>query len=115
MTRIVFFIFSSDPEYMYHALLNVIDLEEKGLWGEIVFEGESTRLIPEMAQPEHYLNPLYSQAKVRGLLWGACHSCAKKMGVDLMIEAENIPLAGELSGHPAMSHFVKQDYTVVTL
>jgi len=115
MTRIVFFVFHADPGRMYHALLNVLDLEENGLWGEIVFDGEATRLIPEMTRPENPLYQLYQQARTRGLLWGACLSCAQKMGVAQLIEAENIPLAGEMSGHPPMSHFIKQDYAVVTI
>ena len=114
MTKIVIFAFLADPERMYHALLNVIDLEENGLWGEIVFEGESTRLIPEMAQPDHYLHHLYEQAKARGLLWGACQACAEKNKITQQIAAENIPLVGEMSGHPPMSHFVKQDYSILT-
>lgn len=114
MTKIVIFAFRSEPECMLHALLNVLDLEEKGLWGEIVFEGESTKLIPEMARHDHFLHQLYQQAKVRGLLWGACLACSRKMGVTQEIEAENIPLVGEMSGHPSMSHFVKQDYMVLT-
>jgi len=113
MTKIVIFAFRADPQCMYHALLNVLDLEENGLWGEIVFEGESTKLIPEMAQPDHMLHQLYSQAKTRGLLWGACYACSQKMGVAQQIEEENIPLCRDMSGHPAMSHFIKQDYSIL--
>lgn len=114
MTRIVFFIFQDDPGLMLHALQNVLDLEEKGQWGEIVFEGESTKMIPVMAHPGHELHPLFAQAKIKGLLWGACLACAQRMGVAHLIEAENIPLNGDMSGHPPMSHFVKQDYLIVT-
>jgi hypothetical protein len=114
MTKIVVFVFRADPQCMLHVLLNVLDLEEKALWGEIVFEGESTRLIPEMARPDHVLHQPYQQAKARGLIYGACLACARKMGVAQLIEAENIPLIGEMAGHPAMSHFIKQDYMVLT-
>lgn len=114
MTKIVIFAFHAEPECMLHALLNVLDLEENSLWGEIVFEGQSTKLIPEMAKPDHFLHQLYLQAKARGLLWGACLSCSQKMGVAQQIEAENIPLVGEMSGHPSMSHFIKQDYMILT-
>lgn len=114
MTKIVIFAFRADPECMFHALLNVIDMEDKGLWGEIVFEGESTKLIPEMAKPDHFLHQLYTHAKIRGLLWGACLACSQKMGVTQQIDEENIPLYGEMSGHPPMSHFIKQDYSILT-
>jgi hypothetical protein len=115
MTKIVIFTFRAEPQCMLHALLYVLDLEENALWGEIVFEEESTKLIPEMAKPDHFLHQPYLQAKTRGLLWGACLACSNKMGVTHLIEAENIPLVGDLSGHPSISHFVKQDYMVLTL
>ena len=114
MTKVVIFAFRSDPLCFTHVLLNVLDLEETGLWAEIVFEGEATKLIPEMAKPDHFLNQLYIQAKNKGLLWGACQACSNKMGVAQFVEAENIPLVGEMSGHPAMSHFIKEGYTVLT-
>ena len=46
MTKVVFFAFHSDPTCFMHAILNALDLEDKGMWGEIVFEGQSTQLIP---------------------------------------------------------------------
>lgn len=115
MTKIVFFVFQSDPVRMQHVLQNVLDLEEKGLWGEIVFEGDAVNLIPEMADPDHFLHQLYSQAKIKGLLWGACLSCAQDQKITQLLEAENIPLNGDMSGHPPMSLFVKQDYHIVII
>ena len=115
MTKVVFFTFRPDPLCFVHVLLNALDLEERGMWGEIVFEGEATRLIPEISKPEHFLYPLYTQAKSRGIFYGACETCATKMGVAKLIEAENIPLVGDMSGHPAMSTFIKQEYSVITI
>ena len=83
--------------------------------GEIVFEGESTRLIPLISQPDHFIYPLYSQAKSRGMFYGACQVCAEKMGITEHAESENIPLIGDMSGHPPMSDFIKQGYTIITL
>lgn len=115
MTRVVFFAFRADPVCFQHAILNALDLEEKGMWGEIVIDGEATRLIPEMARPDHFLNKLYLQAKYRGMIYGACQLCATKMGVAEAIAAEEIPLIGDMSGHPAMATFIKQGYSVITI
>ncbi|HBI14779.1 MAG TPA: cytoplasmic protein [Desulfobulbaceae bacterium] len=115
MTRVVFFAFRSDPLCFMHAILNAIDLEENGMWGEIVVEGEATRLIPEMARPDHFLNRLYLQAKQRGMIYGACLACATKMGVAEAVAAEDILLIGDMSGHPPMATFIKQEYTVITI
>lgn len=113
MTKLVIFAFHADPSCMYHALLNVLDLEDHGMWGEIVFDGEATKLIPEMAKPDHSLHQLYLQAKARGVLWGACQACSQEMGVAEQVEEEEIPLYGDMSGHPPMSHFIKQDYQIL--
>ncbi len=115
MTKVVFFTFRSEPMCFMHAMLNALDLENKGMWGEIVFEGESTQLIPLISNPDHFLHPLYLQAKSKGIFYGACQVCAEKMGITEYAASENIPLIGEMSGHPPMSEFIKQGYTVITL
>lgn len=115
MTKVVFFVFRPDALCFMHTILNAIDLEEKSMWGEIVFEGEATKLIPEMARPDHFLNSLYLQAKNRGMIYGACQACSNKMGVAEAIAAEEIPLIGDMSGHPSMATFIKQDYAVITM
>ena len=115
MTKVVFFAFRSEPVCFMHALHNALDLEEKGMWGEIVFEGKSTQLIPLISQPDHFLYPLYEQAKSKGVFYGACQVCANEMGVTEIAKSENIPLIGDMSGHPPMSDFIKQGYTIITL
>ena len=115
MTKVVIFAFRAEATCFMHALLNALDLEENGMWGVIVVEGEATRLIPAIAQPEHFLNGLYLQAKGRGMIYGACHACASKLGVADAIAAEGIPLIGDMSGHPAMATFIRQEYAIITI
>lgn len=115
MSKVVFFAFRSDPVCFMHAILNALDLEKRGMWGEIVFEGESTKLIPLISQTDHFMYSLYEQGKRRGIYFGACQSCAEKMGVTELVESENIPLIGTMSGHPPMSEFIKQGYTIITI
>ena len=109
MTKVVFFAFNAEPVCFMHAILNAIDLEEKGMWGEIVFEGKSTDLIPLISQPDHFINPLYVQAKERGMFYGACLSCSNKMNVTDIVEAENIPFADAVS----MNMFCEPAYGVI--
>lgn len=115
MTRVVFFAFRAEPMCFMHALICALDLEEKGMWGEIVLEGEATRLVPEMVKPDHCLNNLYLQVKGRGMIYGACQACATKMAVAEAIAAENIPLLGDAYGHPSMALFIRQDYRIITI
>ncbi|WP_028317516.1 DsrE family protein [Desulfobulbus elongatus] len=114
MTKTVFFAFRDHPLCFIHVLLNALDLAEKGMEGKIVLEGESVTLVPVMADPGHFLYPLYSKAKARGLILGACRACSAKLHMTEAMAQEGIPLIGEMSGHPAMADFIEQGYLVLT-
>ena len=114
MNKVVFFAFRGDPMCFVHVLLNSLDMAEKGMEGRIVIEGEAVKIVPEMAKAGHFLNQLYTKVREKGLIDGACRACSNKLGVAADIEAEQIPLIGEMSGHPAMSEYVEKGYTVLT-
>ncbi len=114
MKKIVFFAFRDNPLCFVHVLLNSLDMAKKGIEGKIVLEGESVTLVPVMADPAHFLHPLYLKAKEQGLILGACRACANKLDVTDAMTQEGIPLIGEMSGHPAMSDFIENGYTLLT-
>ncbi len=114
MDKVIFFAFRADPMCFVHVLLNSLDLNDKGMDGRIVLEGEAVMLVPEMADEKHFLNTLYTKAKERDLFIGACRACSNKLGVIESLEGENIPLIGEMMGHPAMSDFIQQGYRIIT-
>ncbi len=114
MNKTVFFAFRGDPMCFIHVLLNSLDMHSQGMGGKIVVEGEATKLIPEMAESGHFLHKLYQQVKEKNLIVGACKACSVKMGVDKAIVAQDIPLIGEMSGHPAMSEYIEQGFTILT-
>nr|WP_321465749.1 DsrE family protein [uncultured Desulfobulbus sp.] len=114
MQKIVFFAFRDNPLCFVHVLLNALDLAEKGQEGKIVLEGEAVTLVSVMADPSHFLHSLYTKAKEKGLILGACKACSAKLKATEAVTRENIPLIGEMAGHPAMSDFIAQGYTVIT-
>ena len=114
MKKCVLFAFRDHPLCFIHVLLNSLDMAAKGMEGKIVLEGESVKLVTVMAQTDHFLNPLYSKAKAQGLFAGACRACSSKLNATDAMVQEGIPLIGEMSGHPAMSDFIAQGYTVLT-
>lgn len=114
MNKIVFFAFRDNPLCFVHVLLNSLDMAQKGMEGKIVLEGESVTLVPIMADPAHFLHPLYLQVKEQGLILGACRACSHKLHVTDAMAHEGIPLIGELSGHPAMSDFIEKGYSLLT-
>ncbi|CAK8719782.1 Cytoplasmic protein [Candidatus Electrothrix laxa] len=115
MQKTIIFSFQINPLCFMHVLLNGLDMAEQGMEGKIVLEGETVKLVPEMAKSDHFLHKLYIKAKEEGLILGACRVCSNKMGVAEAMIAENIPLIGEMAGHPAMAEYIKEGYTVITL
>jgi len=97
-----------------HVLLNALDMAENDMKGKIVIEGDAVQLIPEMAKPGHFLNQLYNKVREKNLIIGACRACSTKLGVAEAIEEEGVELIGTMSGHPAMSKYSRQGYTIVT-
>ncbi len=114
MQRTVFFAFRDNPLCFIHVLLNALDMAARGQEGKIVLEGEAVTLVPVMAEPGHFLHGLYVKAKEQGLVLGACKACSAKLKVTEAVSKENIPLIGELAGHPAMADFIEQGYTILT-
>ena len=114
MSKTVFFAFRGDPMCFVHVLLNALDMAEKGMEGRIVIEGDAVKLIPEMAKSGHFLNQLYKKVREQGLLVGACRACSTKLGVAAEIEQEGVALIGDMAGHPAISGYIEQGYTVLT-
>ncbi len=114
MEKNVFFAFRGDPMCFVHVLLNSLDLHAKGMGGKIILEGDAVALVPEMIKTDHFLNKLYIKVKQENLFIGACKACSTKLKVRDAIEAEEIPLIGEMMGHPAMSEYIEQGYTILT-
>jgi len=114
MNKTIFFAFRGDPMCFIHVLLNALDMAEKGMEGNIIIEGDAVKLIPEMAQPGHFLNQLYSKVREKNLIIGACRACSTKLGVAAAIEEEGVELIGDMSGHPAMSDYTRKGYTILT-
>lgn len=115
MRKTVIFAFQGNPLCFIHVLLNSLNMAEQEMEGKIILEGEAVKLVPDMAKPDHFLHKLYTKAKEKGLLLGACRVCSNKLGVTEAMAAENIPLIGEMAGHPAMAEYITQGYTIITL
>jgi len=114
MRKVVLFAFNGDKMCFMHVLLNALDLHGKGYEVRIVVEGSATKLVPEMAKGGDFLNPLYAQAKEKGLFAIVCKACSAKMRVPEAVEKEGLPLGGTLMGHPSMSEYLDNGYQLIT-
>ncbi len=112
--KIALFAFNSEPMCFMHALLNALNLHEKGFEVKVALEGAATQLIPEMAKPQNQLFRLYDKAMSLNLIEGACRACSAKMGTLHAAEAQGIRLLDDMTGHPSMSAYLAQGYQIIT-
>ncbi len=113
--KVVLFAFQGEVMCFAHILLNALDMQAKGYDVKVVIEGESTKLIKTFYDnPEAPFRPLYLKVKDTGLVDAVCKACATKMGSIEEAKAEDLPIKGEMSGHPSMAAYIEAGYSVIT-
>ena len=114
MKKVALFAFNGELMCFIHVLLNGLEMHEKGYDAKIIFEGSATKLIKDLKKAETPFSNLYFKAKEKGLFEGTCKACTAKMGTLEEAKAENIPLMGDMLGHPAISEYMEKGYAVLT-
>ncbi len=114
MRKVALFVFNGSPTCFVHVLLNALDMHARGDRVRIVMEGESTRLVEDLTQPENWLHGLWQKACAQNLVAGACKACAQKLGARQEMEANNLPLLDDMNGHPGMAAFRERGYEIIT-
>lgn len=112
--KFALFAFRGDLLCFAHVLINALDMHDRGADAKVIFEGESVKLVGELAQEGAQFHSLYAKAKENGLIAGACKACSAKLGVTDAVQAEGLPLLGEAMGHPSMAAWRKQGYEIIT-
>ncbi|MHA1700668.1 MAG: DsrE family protein [Promethearchaeota archaeon] len=115
MEKIVLFAFNGDPMCFVHVLLNALDMHENNYEVKVVIEGSATKLIKEFHDNPNapFLN-FYKKVKDQKLIDAVCKACATKMGSIKEVELENLPIVGDLNGHPKMTLYINQGYKIIT-
>lgn len=93
-------------------LLNVLDLNDKGKGAKIIIKGEAVTLVQKL---EESRNKHYFEAKKRGLIDCICKACSASLDVLDYNQSTDIPLKGDMSGHPSMEAYVEDGYEIITL
>jgi hypothetical protein len=114
MDKIALFAFNGEMTCFVHVLLNALDMSAKGHEVAVVVEGAATALIPRLAEPVNPLNDLYHQVKDAGLIDAVCRACSAKMKVTGAIEAQGLPFADEMKGHPSMARYREAGFKIIT-
>lgn len=114
MQKIALFVFNGDPMCFIHVLLNALDMQAQGMDSRIVVEGAATRLIPELAKPEHPLHTLWERAKAAGRVDGVCKACSQKMGTLEAAREQGLALLDDMNGHPGMARYRLDGFEVIS-
>jgi hypothetical protein len=98
-----------------HSLINALNMRQTGIDVALIIEGNATKTICDMAQPQNELHSLYQEVTEQGLVDCVCQACSNKMGVLDEVKRLGLPLCSEMQGHPAMSRYISEGYLIVTL
>ena len=112
MDKYVYFAFNGNPLCFNHVLLNVLDMNSKGIDAKLVIEGEAVKLVQKFEESK---NPLYMMLKEKNLIDSICKACSAKLGVLEYNSTVGIPLKGDMKGHPSMAAFTALGYRIITL
>lgn len=115
MSKTAIFAFQGEAICFSHALLNVLDLHNKGEEATLIIEGKACSLVKELSDPEAPFAGLYKKVKELGLIGAVCRACSAKMGVLDEVMAQNLPLGEDLQGHPSWDGYLTRGYTIITL
>ena len=114
MTRkVALFAFNGDPNCIVHVLLNSLDMKENGYEVRLVIEGGATYQLESLNDDSHPLNGLYQKVKKAGLIECVCKACANKMGTLESVIEQDLPVCGEMMGHPSISRYMEDGYEVL--
>ena len=113
--KIAIFTFNGELMCFAHALLNAIDLHEKGHEVKLIIEGSSTQLLPQLHNPDKPFSKQYQKCRDLGLLDGVCKACANKMGTLEFAQEHDLPVIGNMSGHPAMEDYIADGYEIISM
>ncbi len=97
---------------MANALTSAKESVEAGDEAVVIFDGASTKWVPELESEEHRYHRVYSE--LREHILGACSYCAQAFGVKDQVEASAVKPLTDYRGHPSLHRLVADDYQVLT-
>ncbi len=114
MKKVALFAFRGEMGCFIHVMLNALDMHEKGYEVVVVLEGESVKLVGDLAKEENPMHKLFEKTKQLNIFAGACKACSHNFGVLDVVKKEGFPILDEMSGHPSIARFMDSGYTVLT-
>lgn len=114
MKKVVVLAFRGEKSCFLHALLNVIDMNEKGFDVKLIMEGQSPKLLSEITKKEDKLFSFYNEVKSKGLISAVCKGCANMMSTLEIAEKEGLPIVGDMKNHVSLAKYIEEGYEIIT-
>jgi len=112
--KTVVFAFSGDPACFAHAMLNAMEMKDRGYDIKVVVEGDATKLLSLLRNETKPFADVYRRFRERSLIDSVCRACATKNGVVPVIIEQGLKFGDDMAGHPSMAAYMEQGYEVVT-
>ncbi|MDI9570905.1 MAG: cytoplasmic protein [Pseudomonadota bacterium] len=113
MKKVALFAFNGEAMCFVHALLNALEMKDRGYDVKLIVEGTATKLIRDLAAAPTAFSPLYERVKAAGLIDCVCQACARKMGSYDEATAQGLTMCGEMMGHPSMARYREDGYELI--
>ena len=111
--KTVIFAFNGESMCFGHALMNVLDMKDRGFDVGMVIEGTATGRIKELTDPSRKFSSEYAKVKEAGLIDCVCQACSSAMGTLEDARGQGLPLCKEMKGHPSVGRYLKEGHTVL--
>lgn len=115
MKRIAIFAFSGEASTFLHAMLNTLDLTEKGFDARLIIEGAATGLLARMENEETKIARVFHNTLESGVIFGVCRVCAHMTGGLAAAERIGLPILDEMSGHPSFATQIREGYEIISI
>ncbi len=113
--RQAIFAFTGDMMCFAHALLNTLDLHDKGYDTMLIIEGSATRLLNDFEAGTNPFTRYFHQCMEHGLITGVCAACSSTMGTMETAKRLKLTLLGDMYGHPSMEEYIAAGYDIITI
>ncbi len=111
--RVAIFTFNSEPVVFAHALLNALDMQERGWEVKVVIEGDTTKQVSLLRNETKPFADLWQKAKQAGVVDCVCQACARKNTVMPAVVEQGLRVGGEMVGHPSVARYLQEGYEVL--
>ncbi len=112
--KVVLYAFNGELMCFVHVLLNALDMDEKGFDVKIVIEGNTPKTINTLNDPEAKFHSFYRKVKEKNLIDCVCRACSAHVDALEGIQDQDLPLCGEMTGHPSMAKYLTEGYEIIS-